>query len=63
MALVTLFALAGSKLAFAGEIHEAAASGDLAEVKALLKEDPGLVNSKDTNYYTPLHMAAMMGEN
>ena len=41
-----------------GEILEAAKSGDLAKVKALLKGNPDLVLSKDTNGMTPLHFSA-----
>jgi hypothetical protein len=39
--------LALSSLAFCGEIHDAAKSGDLEKVKALLKDKRGLVFSKD----------------
>jgi ankyrin repeat protein len=54
-AAVTLVALAWSSLAFCGEIHHAAASGDLEKVKALLKDNPDLVFSKDNdNSGTPL---------
>ena len=55
---VTLVALVWSCLAFCGEIHDAAEDGDLEKVKALLKANPDLVNSKDTNGMTPLHFAA-----
>ena len=58
VAIVTLIALACSTLAFCGEIHDAAKAGDLAMVKALLKENPNLVLSKDNNDFTPLHYAA-----
>ncbi len=53
---VTLIALAWSSLVFGGEIHDAAKSGDLEKVKALLKANPDLVFSKDTNGCTPLHL-------
>ena len=46
---------------FCGEIHDAAQRGDLAKVKALLKDNPELVFSKDTNGVTPLHFAAGFG--
>jgi ankyrin repeat protein len=55
---VTLIALAWSSLAFCGEIHDAAKSGDLEKVKTLLKANPDLVFSKDTNGWTPLHLAS-----
>jgi ankyrin repeat protein len=61
-AAVMVFALAWSSLAIGGEIHDAAKSGDLEKVKALLKAHPDLVNSKlDDNGYTPLHAAALFG--
>lgn len=42
-------------------IHHAAKSGDLEKVESLLKSNPALVSSKDTNGWTPLHWAARMG--
>jgi ankyrin repeat protein len=56
-----LVALAWSSLAFCGQIHDAAAAGDLAKVKALLKDNPDLVFSKNTNGWTPLHIVAFEG--
>ena len=62
LATVTLFALAWSSLAFCGEIHDAAKAGDLAKVRALLKENPNLVLSKeDKEGRTSLHLAALEG--
>ncbi len=58
---VTLVALACSNLAFCGEIHDAAESGDLEKVKTLLKNNPDLVSSKDEWGWTPLHRAASGG--
>src|ERR1035441_5944820 len=60
-AAVLLVALAWSSLVFGGEIHEAAKAGDLKKVKALLKDNPELVFSKDTNGITPLYWAADRG--
>ena len=60
-AAVLLVVLAWSSLAFCGDIHEAAKAGDLEKVKALLKDNPDLVFSKDTNGWTPLHFAADEG--
>jgi uncharacterized protein len=57
LAIVTLIALACSTPAFCGEIHDAAKTGDLARVKALLKENPELVSSRDEDGKTPLHLA------
>jgi hypothetical protein len=44
-----------------GGIHEAARAGDLEKVKALLKDNPDLVFSKDNLDETPLHYAAIFG--
>jgi len=41
-----------------GAIHQAARIGDLEKIKALLKDDPDLVFSKDSKGDTPLHWAA-----
>jgi len=60
-AAVLLLALAWSSLAFGGEIHDAAADGELEKVKALLKGNPDLVFSKDNVGGTPLHWAAWKG--
>jgi hypothetical protein len=40
---------------------DAAKTGDLEKVKALLKDNPGMVNSRDTNNDTALHWAAFNG--
>jgi hypothetical protein len=45
--------------AFGGEIHDAAKSGDVEKVKTLLKGNPDLVFSKDSNGAVPLHWAAL----
>lgn len=42
-------------------IHDAAANGDLAEVKELLGDNPELVFSRDSKGETPLHLAAYTG--
>jgi ankyrin repeat protein len=60
-AAVLLVVLAWSSLAFGGEIHDAARNGDLEKVKALLKDNPDLVFSKDGFGWTPLHWAADTG--
>jgi ankyrin repeat protein/L-ascorbate metabolism protein UlaG (beta-lactamase superfamily) len=39
----------------AGPIHDAVRAGDLARVKALVAENPRLVNDKDARSRTPLH--------
>jgi len=56
-----LVVLVWSSLAFCGEIHDVAKSGDLEKVKALLKGNPDLVFNKDSNGSTPLDMAAQEG--
>jgi serine/threonine-protein phosphatase 6 regulatory ankyrin repeat subunit B len=40
------------------DIHNAVDDGDLEQVKALLKDDPGLVSGKDILGATALHYAA-----
>jgi ankyrin repeat protein len=66
LTIISLIALACSKPAFCGEIHDAANAGDLEKVKALLKKDPDLVssrvNERDISGFTPLHWAAMAGK-
>jgi ankyrin repeat protein len=57
--IVMLAASACSGLAFSGEIHTAAAQGDLAKAKALLQGDPNLVFSFEANGFTPLYVAVL----
>jgi ankyrin repeat protein len=60
--VVILCALSWNSVAFCDEIHDAATSGDLAKVQALLKDNPQLVFSKDDQTgWTPLHSAAAGG--
>ncbi|MGA2851373.1 MAG: ankyrin repeat domain-containing protein [Terracidiphilus sp.] len=57
--LLLVAVLASGLQAFCGPIHEAARSGDIKTVEALLKEHPDLVSSKEEKYgQTPLHIAA-----
>ena len=58
-AAVSLLIMCGAALA--GEIHDAAADGDLVKVRALIEKDPSLVNLKDASGGTPLHEAARKG--
>ena len=44
-----------------GEIHDAAKAGDVARVKELLAANPDLIESKEKDGGTPLHMAAVAG--
>jgi ankyrin repeat protein len=66
LAIVMLIALACSTPACifprsSISIHDAAAGGDLAEVKTLLKKDPKLVSSRDIKARTALMYAAVSG--
>ena len=56
-AILLLFIVQG----IAANIHESALKGDLERVKALLSEDPGLVNAPGGNGKAPLHWAAQGG--
>ena len=58
---LVLVALTWASPVFCGPIHDAADKGDLEKVKALLKESPDLVSSKDSNSLTPLFKAAFSG--
>ncbi len=58
---VILVALACSGLGLGGEIHDAARNDNLVKVKALLKENPDLVFSKDSDGMTALHWASARG--
>jgi ankyrin repeat protein/L-ascorbate metabolism protein UlaG (beta-lactamase superfamily) len=40
------------------DIYIAVSSGDLASIKALIKQDPGLLNAKNSGAMTPLNFAA-----
>jgi ankyrin repeat protein len=62
LAAILLMGVACSSLAIAGPIHDAARKGDLKKVNALLAGDPKLVNDKDGDGNTPLHVAALHGE-
>jgi len=42
-------------------IHAAARDGDVTQVRALLDQDPGLVNDAERRGWTPLHFAAQGG--
>lgn len=53
-----LFFLAGGRC---GEIHDAAAAGDLDLVRRLVEANPAAVNERDREGKTPLHYAAANG--
>ena len=58
--LAVALLLAGAARLAAGEIHEAAAAGDVEKVRSLLKAKPDLVNLRELGT-TPLHEAARNG--
>ncbi len=62
LAVVAVLALSCGAFAFGGPIHDAARKGDANKVKALLQQDPKLLNDKDNNGDTPLHVAALHGQ-
>jgi ankyrin repeat protein len=51
-----IFALLSSA-AFAQDIHEAARTGDLIKIRALIEQTPGLAGARDQTGRTPLHWA------
>ena len=51
-----------SSAIYAGEIHDACKAGDLSKVKALLEQDPSLLQSKTEEGKSPLHMATGWGK-
>jgi ankyrin repeat protein len=59
---VTLILLACSISSYCGEIHDAAKAGNLARIKALLKDNPALASSRNKEDKTPLHCAAEIGD-
>jgi len=57
-AIVSIFILTLETPIFCGPIHDASYTGDLTKVKALLKDKPKMVFSKDSWGFTPLYLAA-----
>jgi len=57
--LVSIALLGCSALAFCAPIHDAARKGDAKKVKALLAADPKIINDRDSNGDTALHLAAL----
>jgi hypothetical protein len=60
LTIVTLIALACSAPAVCGEIHDVAEKGDLQKVRALLKDNPKLVSSKDNWGATPRSLGGIL---
>jgi ankyrin repeat protein len=59
--VVTL--LVGAGICLGSDIHKAVGRGDLKQVKALLQNNPELVNAKaEKSGWTPLHLAAFVGK-
>ncbi|MBI3039496.1 ankyrin repeat domain-containing protein [bacterium] len=57
--LITFFLFCG--ILFADEIHHAVEQNNLSKVKLLIESKPSLVNSKDSDGWTPLEFAARFG--
>lgn len=60
--VVLCLMMAWSIVAYCGEIHEAAADGDLQRVKELLEADRSLISNRDDSGKTPLHWAVSGGQ-
>ena len=58
---ITLALVVWGGVARAGQIHTAAADGNLEKVKTLVKGNPDLVKAKDDFGFTALHWAAHKG--
>jgi ankyrin repeat protein len=60
--LLATYTLIFSSLAFASEIQDAVEGGDLPKVEALLKDNPDLISSKDSEGMSLLQYAAFYGK-
>jgi ankyrin repeat protein len=58
-AFVFMIMLGGVTMAFCAPIHDAARKGDAKKVKELLAADPKIINDRDSNGDTALHIAAL----
>ena len=61
-AMIFGLALLCAATAFGDDIQDAARSGDLKKVKAMLAADPTAISAKDKNGDTALHQAALHGQ-
>ena len=59
---ITPTAPSGPPPASAQNIFQAASTGNLARVRALVEADPGVVNARNPNGLSPLHAAALYGQ-
>jgi glyoxylase-like metal-dependent hydrolase (beta-lactamase superfamily II) len=59
---ITPTAPPGPPPASAQNIFQAASTGNLARVRALVEADPGVVNARNPNGLSPLHAAALYGQ-
>lgn len=59
LAYVSIMVFGGSTLAVCAPIHDAARKGDAKKVAAILAADPKVVNDRDNNGDTALHIAAL----
>lgn len=60
--LLSVFTITLISVAWAGEIHDACKTGDLAKVKLMLQKDPSLLQSVTPEGKSPLHMATGWGK-
>ncbi len=58
LALLACLVIPLTAASFGGPIHEAAKKGDQDAVKALIEQNPALINDRDETGRTPLHWAA-----
>ena len=58
LALLACLVITLTAASFGGPIHEAAKRSDQDAVKALIEQDPALINARDETGRTPLHWAA-----
>lgn len=61
LALICVLACLAASPTLAGEVHDAAASGNVERVRALVESEPGLRDARDEVNMTPLHYAATEG--
>ena len=60
--ILCLMAFIAAGLVYATDLSKAISDGDLGKVKALLNENPGIINTKDDHGLTPLNLAITEGK-